>query len=78
MNFIDAIEFSKKFALCRPKIFKGFIEWDIWDYKTDGYVVLTETAKIKKSDFDEMENYAKNHNLKLASIKDYSLISTYG
>ncbi len=76
MDFAEAIEFSRKFQACHPKVFKGFIEWGVWDFETDGYVVLTDAVAAKKSDFVELEDYVKSHNLKLDSLKDYFLIST--
>ena len=44
MDFAEAIEFSQKFPIVHPKIFKGFNEWGIWDKETEGYVVLTDAA----------------------------------
>jgi hypothetical protein len=76
MDFAEAIEFSKKFPTCHPKVFKGFIEWGVWDPKTDGYVVLTDKAIAKESDYDELEDYAKSHNLRIECSKDYFIICT--
>jgi len=76
MDFVEAIEFSKKFPICHPKVFKGFTEWGIWDFETEGYVVLTDTAIPKKSDFNELENYVKSHNLRIDNHKDYFIICT--
>ena len=76
MDFTEAIEFSKKFPTCQPKVFKGFIEWGIWDPKTDGYVVLADKAIARESDFNELEDYVKSHNLKIDCIKDYFIICT--
>ena len=76
MDFSEAIEFLKKFSSCRPRVFKGFVEWGIWDPQTDGYVVLTDLGKIKESDFKEMSDYIESHHLKLANLNDYCLIST--
>ena len=36
MDFAEAIELSKKFPACHPKIFKGFVEWGVWDTETKG------------------------------------------
>jgi hypothetical protein len=44
MDFAEAIEFSKKFRIHHPKIFRGFFEWGIWDTETEGYVVLADAA----------------------------------
>ena len=76
MDFVEAIEFSRKFSICHPKVFKGFFEWGIWDSETDGYVVLTDTAVAKESDFNELEEYVKSHNLKMENYKDYFMICT--
>ena len=76
MDFSEAIEFSQKFRSHRPRVFKGFLEWGIWDRKTEGYVVLTDSVKIKASDFEEMHNYVEKHNLKLSCLDGYFLIST--
>ena len=76
MDFAEAIEFSKKFPTCHPKVFKGFIEWGIWDNETDGYVVLTDTALAKESCFNELEDYAKSHKLRIDYGKDYLMISS--
>jgi len=38
MNLVQAIEVSKKFPHLRPKVFKGFFEWGICEFETDGYV----------------------------------------
>ena len=40
MILAEAIEFSKQFHNCHPKIFKGFVEWTSGNAETDGYVVL--------------------------------------
>ena len=76
MDFVEAVEFLKKFSNCRPKVFKGFSVWGIWDFETDGYVVLTDTAVAKESDFNELEEYVKSHNLKMKNHKDYFIICT--
>lgn len=65
MNFVEVIEFTKKFPTCRPKVFKGFIEWGIRDTETDGYVVLTDSALAKESCFNELEDYVKTHKLRI-------------
>jgi len=53
MNFAEAVEFTKKFPICRPKIFKGFIEWGICDTETEGYVVFTDDATAQETDFSK-------------------------
>ena len=76
MDFVEAIEFSKKFPSCHPKIFKGFMEWGICDTETEGYVVLTEAVSSKESCFDELNDYVKNHKLRIDRSKDYLMICT--
>jgi hypothetical protein len=77
MDFSEAIEFLKKFCSCNPRVFKGFVEWGIWDPKTDGYVVLTDSAKTKDSELKEIHDYIESHHLKLDSLNDdYFVIST--
>ena len=76
MDFMEAIEFSKKFSICHPKVFKGFIEWGVWDFETDGYVVVTDTAIAKEPNFKKLEDYVKSHNLKIDNHKDYFIICT--
>jgi hypothetical protein len=77
MDFSEAIAFSRKFSFCRPRVFKAFVEWGIWDNQTDGYVViLTDLVKTKDSDVKEMYDYIESHHLKLDSFNDYFLIST--
>ena len=78
MDFAEAIAFSKKFPNCRPKVFKGFIEWGICDTETDGYVVLADASLAKKSCLTELENYAKNHKLRIDCNKNYLMICTPG
>jgi hypothetical protein len=76
MDFAEAIELSKKFPICHPKVFKGFIEWGICDTETEGYVVLADADLAKKSCLNELENYAKDHNLKIDCSNDYLMICT--
>jgi len=78
MDFAEAIEFSKKFPNCHPKIFKGFVEWGIYDSESGDYVVLADPVLVKKSCLNELENYAKNHNLRIGSSRDYLMICTPG
>ena len=76
MDFAEAIAFSKKFPTSHPKIFKGFIEWGIWDTETEGYVVLTDADAHKESCSNKLEDYAKNHKLRIDHGKHYLMIST--
>ena len=78
MDLAEAIELTKKFPACHPKVFKGFVEWGICDTETDGYVVLADTSLAKKSCVIELENYAKNKKLKIDCSKDYLMICTPG
>jgi len=76
MDFTEAIEFSKKFPLSHPKVFKGFVEWGIWDNETDGYVVLTDKALAKEPCFNELEDYAKSHKLRIDCCRNFLMICT--
>ena len=52
MNFAEALEFSKKFPACHSKVFKEFIEWDIWDTETEARWFVPKMVKNGyKSDF---------------------------
>jgi hypothetical protein len=76
MDFSDAIKFAKKFPTCRPKVFKGFVEWGVCDTETEGYVVLAEAALAKGLCVDELEDYVKSHKLGIGSGNDYLMIYT--
>lgn len=76
MDFAKAIEFSKKFPSCHPKVFKGFIEWGICDTETEGYVVLANAALAKESCLNELEDYVKSHKLRIEYSQDYLMICT--
>jgi hypothetical protein len=76
MDFIEAIEFSKKFPTCHPRIFKGFIEWGICDTETEGYVVLADEALTKELCSIQIEDYVKRHKLRMEHGKDYLMICT--
>jgi len=78
MNFADAIEFSKKFPLSHPKVFKGFTEWGIWNNETDGYVVLTDKALAKEPCFNELKDYAHSHKLRIDCCRNFLMIDTLG
>jgi hypothetical protein len=74
MFLSEAIEFSKQFSSCHPKIFKGFVEWRSCDSETDGYVVLTNLANESIS--AQMKDYIKTHKLRMERLKDYWMICT--
>ena len=76
MDFAEAVEFSKKFPMCHPKVFKGFIEWGIWDTKTEGYVILADAALAKESCFNALEDYVKSHKLRIDHGNNYLMICT--
>jgi hypothetical protein len=76
MDFAEAIEFLKKFPMCHPKVFKGFIEWGIYDTETDGYVVLTDAALANETCSNQLEKYVKSHKLRIDHVKDYLMIGT--
>ncbi|MGD0644378.1 MAG: hypothetical protein ABSA75_05685 [Candidatus Bathyarchaeia archaeon] len=78
MDFAEAIELSKKFPTCHPKVFKGFIEWGICDTETDGYVVLTDVVSADEPCFNQLEDYVKSHKLRIDYGKDYLMICTLG
>jgi glycerol-3-phosphate dehydrogenase len=74
MILAEALEFSKQFPHCQPKIFKGFVEWKNCSVETHGYVVLTTLANQSFS--TQMENYIKSHKLRVEQIKNYWMICT--
>ena len=76
MDFAEAIEFSKKFRIYHPKIFKGFNEWGIWDTETEGNVVLADTALASEPCSNQMEDYIKSHDLRIEHIKNCLMICT--
>ena len=76
MDFAEAVEFAKKFPICHPKVFKGFTEWGIYDTETEGYVVLADTTLAKESGFSDLEDYAKDHKLRIDHFSDYLMICT--
>jgi hypothetical protein len=76
MDFAEAIEFSKKFPKCHPKVFKGFIEWGIWDTETEGYVVLTDASSVREPCSDKLKDYVNSHKLRIDHVKDYLMIGT--
>jgi len=74
MDFADAVEIVKEFPTCHPRIFKGFYEWGVCDFETEGYVVLADLASTKEPIFNQVEDYAKNHNLRIDQGQDYLII----
>jgi hypothetical protein len=76
MILSEAIEFSKQFPNCHPKIFKGFVEWRSVSTETDGYVVLSDTILDNESFSNQMEEYIKIHKLRVERVKNYLMIST--
>ena len=78
MFLAEAIEFSKQFPFCHPKIFKGFAEWRSFDTETDGYVILATSAdeSFNESFLTQMEDYIKSHKLRVEHFKDYLMICT--
>ena len=76
MDFAEALEFSKKFPASHPKVFKGFIEWGIYDSETEGYVVLTDTTVASESSSNQLEDYVKTHKLRIDHGKDHLIICT--
>ena len=76
MDFAEALEFSKKFPTCHPKVFKGFIEWGIQDSETEGYVVLTDTNFGSESMSEQLEDYVKSHKLRIDQGKNHLIICT--
>jgi hypothetical protein len=74
MILAEAIEFSKQFPSCHPKIFKEFVEWRSCNSRTEGYVILTTLANASFP--TKMEDYIRSHKLRVEQIKDYWMIST--
>lgn len=77
MIFAEAIEFSKKFSCYHPKIFKDFFELGIYGSDPEDYVVLTDLSLADESSFTQLEDYLKNHNLKVECTQDYLIILTH-
>jgi hypothetical protein len=74
MILAEAIEFTKQFPSCRPKIFTGFVESNNGNPITQSYVVLATSTN--KSFSAQMEDYIKTHQLKVERFKDYWLVCT--
>lgn len=73
----EAIAFSKKFSSYHPKIFKGFVEWGLYGADPEDYVVLVDLALAEESHNNQLEDYLKNHNLKVEATKGYLIILTH-
>ena len=67
MILTEAIEFSKQFPRCNPKIFTGFVEGKNCISKTQGYVFLTTLTNEAFS--NQMEDYIKSHKLKENNLR---------
>jgi hypothetical protein len=76
MIFSEAIEFSKKFHVCHPKIFNGFMDSGLCHNKTDSYVVLADYYLAQELCYFELTEYVRDHNLRIDHYKDYVMIST--
>ena len=74
MILAEAIEFSKQFPSCKPKIFKAFVEWRIGNTETDGYVVLGDANLANELCSTQVEDYLKSHKLRVEHVKDYLMI----
>ena len=74
MILAEAIEFSKQFPSCHPKIFKAFVEWKSGITETDGYVVLSDATLANELSSNQMEDYIKSHKLRVEHVKDYLMI----
>jgi hypothetical protein len=76
MILAEAIEFSKHFPNCNPKIFKAFVEWRSGNTETDGYVILSDATSANELCFNKMEDYIKRHKLRVEHVNDYLMICT--
>jgi hypothetical protein len=76
MILAEAIEFSKQFPSCHPKIFKEFFEWKSGNTETNGYVVLSDATLTNELCSNQMEDYIKSHKLRVVHVKDYLMICT--
>ena len=76
MILLEAIEFSKQFPSCNPKIFKAFVEWRSGNNETDEYVVLSDATLANEICSNQMEDYIKSHKLRVEHVKDYLMICT--
>jgi hypothetical protein len=76
MIFAEAIEFSKKFPTHHPKIFKGFIDWGVWDPEIGEYVVLTDVTLINELSSNQVKDYVKKHKLKILQVRNHLMVCT--
>jgi len=76
MNFAKALDSSKKFPACHPKVFKGFFEWGICDTETEGYVALTDATLANEPSPNQLEDCVKSYKLKIDHGKDHLIIYT--
>jgi hypothetical protein len=76
MIFVEAVEFSKKFPECHPKIIKGTIFCDIWSNVKDDYVVVVDSELAAGPFSNELEDYLKSRKLILDQIQNYLLVRT--
>jgi hypothetical protein len=76
MIFAEAIEFSIKFPVCQPKIFKAFAGWGFSDAGTTEYVVIANLSLARERCYDEVADYVKSHNLRIEYYNEYLMIST--
>ena len=74
MIFAEAIEFSKKFPTHHPKIFKGFIDWGIWNSEIGEYVVLADVTLFNDLSSSQMKDYVKKHKLKILQVKGHLMV----
>jgi hypothetical protein len=74
MDFSEALELSKEFPSGHPKVFKGFIEWGVWDIETEGYVVITDAKLANEPCSNQLEDYVKSHKLRIGHLKEYLMI----
>jgi hypothetical protein len=77
MILAEAIEFSKQFPSCHPKIFNGFAEWKSGNTEANGYVVLSDATVANESCSNQMDDYIKSHKLRVKQVKDYLVIFTH-
>jgi hypothetical protein len=74
--FAEAIEFSKKFPVCQPKIFKAFNGWGFSYGGTTEYVVIANLSLVHETCYDVVVDYVKSHNLRIEHCNDYLMIYT--
>jgi len=74
MNLAEAIEFSKKFPNCNPKIYKGFVEWNQGNVEAADYVVLSDATLFNELRSSQMEVYIKSHKIRVEHVKEYLVI----